>query len=86
MVDDHWLALYGEEISVREQQHLEVYCGEFKKDEPCKEWYVDPSSDRPKRIGYIAIIQRHSGCLAYIKEQDVQGRGVVGPTPIYPPR
>ena len=75
MVDDSQLAMYGTEISVQDEKHLELVCGKPTKDAPCKEWYLDPNPARPKYDGYEAILQRHSRCLAYIRLEHVRSRG-----------
>ena len=76
---DQDLIWVGTEVTVYKWEHLNVYKGEPDRKRPLSEWYLDDEPPSPAPHGYVAIRQRHTCCLAYIKEEHTQDTGVVVP-------
>ena len=75
-MDDTTLAMLGTEVVVSDEHHLHIYTGAPDLSAPCKQWYIDPDPNAPRRPGYLAIRQRLSGCLAYILEENATNTGI----------
>ena len=76
-MDDMTLAMLGTEVFVSDENHLHTYAGAPDSSAPCKQWYIDPDPNAPRRPGYLAIRQRLSGCLAHILEENATNTGTV---------
>ena len=76
-MDDMTLAMLGTEVFVSDENHLHTYAGAPDPSAPCKQWYIDPDPNAPRRPGYLAIRQRRSGCLAHILEENATNTGTV---------
>lgn len=76
-MNDMMLAMLGTEVSVSDENHLRIYSRAPDSTAPCKQWYIDPDPNAPRRPGYLAIRQRLSGCLAHILEENATNTGTV---------
>jgi len=76
-MDDMTLAMLGTEVLVSDESHLHTYSGTPDSTAPCKQWYMDPDQNAPRRSGYLAIRQRLSGCRAHILEKNATNTGTV---------
>ena len=77
-MDDMELMMSGTQIAYSDRSQLTVYSGSPDERTPDGQWYPDPEPRRSRPPGYVAVRQRHSGCLAYLLEEHVLGRGVAG--------
>ena len=77
-MDDMELVMSGTQIAYGDRSQLKVYSGCPDERTPDGQWYLDPEPQRSPPPGYVAVRQRHSGCLAHLLEEHVLGRGVAG--------
>ena len=78
MDDDTSLFFEGTEIVVEAVNHLEVQLGKPNADAPTKEWFAHPDLNEPSRDGHFTIKQRHTGCVALIRKDNVKMQGIFG--------
>ena len=77
-MNDMELLMSGTEIAFSDRSQLKIYRGSPDAMRPNAQWYIDPEPKQSPPRGFVAVRQRHSGCLAHILEEHILSRGVAG--------